>query len=169
MHTSATAALASAALLLASCGSSEESGEFTTQDGEAGEYTIDRETGETRMSLETDEGTATLRSGKDVPVDLPGGFSLYPGSRVTSNSVIEQGERTGSMVLFEVDDPPEDVIAHFRKQAEAAGVELQMDARMGESLMLAGENEAESLAFQASVTRSEGNTTGQLFIGRMPK
>ena len=34
------------ALLLAACGGQEESGEFTTSDGEAGEYTIDRDTGE---------------------------------------------------------------------------------------------------------------------------
>ncbi|QIQ85588.1 hypothetical protein [Erythrobacter sp.] len=157
------------ALLLAACGGQEESGEFTTEDGETGEYTIDRDTGEARMSVETEEGTATLRSGKDVPVELPDGFSLFPGSRVTSNSVINQGERTGSMVIFEADAAPEDVIAHFREQAEAAGVEIQMDAKMGESLMVAGENEAEGLAFQASVTGDEGTTTGQLFIGRMPE
>lgn len=157
------------ALLLAACGGQEESGEFTTSDGEAGEYTIDRDTGEARMSVETEEGTATLRSGKDVPVELPDGFSLFPGSRVTSNSVINQGERTGSMVLFETDAAPEEVIAHFRKQAEAAGVDIQMDAKMGESLMVAGENEAENLAFQASVTGNEGTSTGQLFIGRMPE
>jgi len=158
-----------AALLLASCGAQEESGEFVTEDGETGEYTIDRDTGETRMSVETDEGTATLRSSKDVPIDLPGGFSLYPGSSVTSNSVIEQGERTGSMILFEADDPPEDVITHFRRQAEAAGVDIQMDATMGESLMLAGENDAEGLSFQVGATGDEGKTTGQLFIGRMPE
>ncbi|AOL23021.1 hypothetical protein Ga0102493_112002 [Erythrobacter litoralis] len=158
-----------AALFLASCGGQEENGEFTTEDGAQGEYTIDRETGETRMSLETEEGTATLRSGKDVPIDLPGGFSLYPGSRVTSNSVIEQGERTGSMILFEADATPEDIIAHYRKQAEAAGIELQMDAKMGESVMVAGENEADAIAFQVSATGADGTTTGQLFIGRMPE
>jgi len=169
MRSTKIAAISGAALLLAACGGQDESGEFVTEDGQTGEYTIDRETGEARMSVETDEGTATLRSGKDVPIDLPGGFSLYPGSRVTSNSVIEQGERTGSMILFESDDAPEDVIAHFRKQAKAAGVDLQMDATMGESLMLAGENEAESLALQVSATGADGTTSGQLFIGRMPE
>lgn len=163
------ATLVAAALVLAGCGGSEESGEFTTDDGERGEYTIDSETGEARMSVETEDGTATLRSGKDVPIDLPDGFSIYPGSRVTSNSVIAQGERTGSMILFEADDPPRDVIAHYRGQAEAAGLEIRMDASMGESLMVAGDNEAEGLSFQASATAADGVTTGQLFVGRMPE
>ncbi|MEQ8773673.1 MAG: hypothetical protein RIC51_12675, partial [Erythrobacter sp.] len=110
-----------------------------------------------------------LRSGKDVPVELPPGFSLHPGTRVISNSVIAQGERTGSMILFESDAAPKEVIAHYRAQAEAAGVELQMDATMGETLMLAGENEVESLAFQVSANVSGDTTSGQLFIGRLPE
>jgi hypothetical protein len=44
-----------------------------------------------------------------------------------------------------------------------------MDATMGDSLMIAGEKPGDGLAFQASATRNDQLTTGQLFIGRMPE
>lgn len=157
------------ALALGACGSSEDSGEFTTAEGEPGEYTIDRETGEARMTVETEDGTATLRSGKDVPLDLPEGFEMFPGATVTSNSVVDQGQRSGSMILYETEAEPQEVVDHFRDQAKALGIDIQMDATMGDSLMIAGEKPGDGLAFQASATRNDQLTTGQLFIGRMPE
>lgn len=84
-----SAIIAVAALALAACGS-ETSGKFTTAEGESAEYTIDKESGETSMTVEGPEGVATMRSGADVPVSLPGGFILFPGSKVVSKTVVNQ-------------------------------------------------------------------------------
>ena len=109
-----------AAVMLAACGS-ETSGEFTTESGENAEYTINEDSGETSMTIKGEDGEATLRSGADVPVSLPAGFSLYPGSKVVTNTVVNQPDGQGTMVMFETDAAADKVIAHFRDQAKAAG------------------------------------------------
>jgi len=154
-----------AALLLAACGS-ETSGEFTTAEGETAEYTIDKATGETTMTLESERGTATLRSGADVPVTLPDGFSLYPGAKVITNTVVDQPDGKGTMVMFETPDPADKVIAHFRKQASEAGFAIQIDANMNGSLMIGGERGADGSTLSVTANANAGDaTTGQLIIG----
>ncbi|MDC8754541.1 hypothetical protein OIK40_07805 [Erythrobacter sp. sf7] len=153
------------ALALAACGS-ETSGEFTTEDGETAEYTIDKNTGETSMTLEGEDGTATLRSGADVPVDLPDGFSLYPGAKVITNTVVNQPDGTGTMVMFETGDAADKVIAHFRKEAEEAGFAIQIDANMNGSLMIGGERKKDGSTLSVTANTHQGDaTTGQLIIG----
>jgi hypothetical protein len=165
MHKLALVLTGGAALALAACGS-ETSGEFTTEDGETAEYTIDKATGETSMTIESEDGTATLRSGADVPVDLPDGFSLYPGAKVITNTVVNQPDGQGTMVMFETEDAADKVIAHFREQAEAAGFDIQIDARMGESLMIGGERKSDGSSLSVTANANEGDaTTGQLIIG----
>lgn len=150
---------------LAACGS-ETSGEFTTEEGETAEYTIDQATGETSMTVEGPDGTATLRSGADVAVDLPAGFSLYPGAKVITNTVVNQPDGKGTMVMFETDAAPDKVIGHFRKQAVDAGFGIQIDANMNGSLMIGGEHEADGSTLSVTATAVEGDaTTGQLIIG----
>ena len=154
-----------AALALTACGS-ETSGEFATEDGGTAEYTIDKATGETSMTIEGEDGTATLRSGADVPVDLPQGFSLYPGAKVITNTVVNQPDGQGTMVMFETGDAAEKVIAHFRKEATDAGFDIQIDARMGESLMIGGERKKDGSTLSVTANTREGDaTTGQLIIG----
>ncbi len=155
------------ALILAACGS-ETSGEFTTENGENAEYTINKETGETSMTVEGPDGPATLRSGADVPVNLPAGFSLFPGSKVVTNTVVSQPDGTGTMVMFETDVAADKVIAHFRDEAADAGFEIQIDANMNGNLMIGGERKADGSTL--SVTATDGGkdgTTGQIIIGSM--
>jgi uncharacterized lipoprotein len=155
----------SAALTLAACGS-QTSGEFTTEDGENAEYTIDKATGETTMTVEGPDGTATLRSGVDVAVDLPAGFSMFPGAKVITNTVVNQPGGKGTMVMFETDAAADKVLAHFRKEATDAGFEIQIDANMNGSLMIGGERKADGSTLSVTTTQSEGDaTTGQLIIG----
>lgn len=152
------------ALMLAACGS-ETSGEFTTKDGENAEYTIDKETGETSMTVKGPEGTATLRSGAEVPVSLPGGFTLYPGAKVVTNTVVKQADGQGTMVMFETDASPDKVITHYREQAKAAGFDIQLEMTTNGTTMIGGERKDGSTL---SVTASPGEgsaTTGQLIIG----
>lgn len=150
--------------LLAACGS-ERSGEFTTEDGETGEYTINSANGETTARIETPDGEATLRSGANVPVELASGFSVYPGAKVVSNTVVNQGEGKGNLVLMQTDASPEDVIKHYRKQAEDAGFEVQIEMSVNEGKMIGGEGPEDSF-FSVNASRTEdGPTQAQLMLG----
>jgi hypothetical protein len=154
-----------AAMMLAACGS-ETSGEFTTDDGGNAEYTIDKDTGETSMTIKGEDGTATLRSGTEVPVSLPQGFSLFPGSKVVTNTVVNQPDGMGTMVMFEADAPADKVIAHYRDQAKSAGFEVQLEMTTNGTVMIGAEREADGSSLSVTASAGDGGkTTGQLIIG----
>lgn len=156
-------ALTASALLLAACGS-ETSGEFTTEDGGNAEYTIDKNSGETSMTVKGPDGTATLRSGAEVPVSLPDGFSLFPGSKVVTNTVVNQPDGQGTMVMFEAAAPADKIVAHYRDQAKAAGFDIQLEMNSNGTLMIGGERKDDGATL--SVTATSGDTTtGQIIIG----
>lgn len=158
----------SAVLTLAACGS-ETSGEFTTSDGENAEYTIDKDTGETSMTVDGPDGTATLRSGADVPVDLPDGFSLFPGAKVIANTVVDQADGKGTMVMFETDAAADKVVKHFRDQATKAGFDIQVDANMNGALMIGGERKRDGSSLSVTASAADGEaTTGQFIISTKP-
>jgi uncharacterized lipoprotein len=154
----------SAALALAACGS-ETSGEFTTADGETAEYTVDKDSGETSMTVEGPDGTATLRSGAEVPVSLPQGFSLFPGSKVVTNTVVKQADGQGTMVMFETDAAADKVIAHFREQAKSAGFDIQLEMNTNGTMMIGGERKDGSTLSVTASFGDDGKTSGQLIIG----
>jgi hypothetical protein len=156
-------ALAASALLLAACGS-ENSGEFTTADGENAEYTIDKDSGETSMTIDGPDGTATLRSGAEVPVSLPDGFSLYPGSKVVTNTVVNQPDGQGTMVMFEATAPADKVVAHYRDQAKAAGFDIQLEMNTNGTMMIGGERKGDGSTLSVTATTGD-TTTGQIIIG----
>jgi len=153
----------SAAVMLTACGS-ETSGEFTTENGENAEYTIDEDSGETSMTIKGEDGEATLRSGADVPVTLPEGFTMFPGSKVVTNTVVNQPDGQGTMITFESDAPADKVVAHYRDAAKAAGFDIQLEMTTNGTVMVGGERKADGSSM--SVTASAGEpTTGQIIIG----
>lgn len=154
-----------AALMLAACGS-ETSGEFETADGKNAEYTIDKETGETSMTIEGENGEATLRAGANVPVVLPEGFSLYPGSKVVNNAVVNQPDGQGTLVAFEVDAPADKVVAHYRDAAKAVGFDIQVEVNTNGTQLVAGERKSDGSGLSVTAaTGDDGKTTGQITIG----
>ncbi len=152
-----------AALGLSAC-SSERSGEFTNDEGETGSYSVDPDSGETNMTITSDEGTTTLRSGSDVPVNLPLGFSVYPGAIVTNNAVVDHNGGEGSMVIFETSGSPDEVIAFYREQAETAGIEIKVDLTINDGGMLGGEG-SDGEVFTINVSANEEGSNGQLMVG----
>ena len=148
---------------LTACGS-ETSGEVATADGETAEYTIDKETGETSMTIDGPDGTATLRSGTAVPVTLPDGFSLFPGTKVVTNTVVNQPDGQGTMVTFEADAPADKVVAHYRDQAKAAGFDIQLEMNTNGTMLIGGERKADGASLSVTATNGEA-TTGQIIIG----
>lgn len=129
----------------------------------ATEHTIDPETGETRITIRQNDGIATLRSGPNVPVTLPMGFSLYPGARVVGNSLVTRsGGSQNTLLTFDTDASAAQVIAHYREQAKAAGFAIALEAETGDTFIMVGERGSAKI----SATATQGTpTTGQLVIG----
>jgi hypothetical protein len=163
MRKSAWIVAGGAAMMLTACGS-ETSGEFTTADGENAEYTIDKDSGETSMTVNGPDGTATLRSGTDVPVKLPDGFTLFPGTKVVTNTVVNQPDGQGTMITFETGAPAEKVVAHYRDQAKAAGFDIQLEMNTNGTMLIGGERKDDGSSLSVTATNGD-TTTGQIIIG----
>lgn len=153
---------AATALGLGGCGS-DTSGEFTTADGEAGEYTIDKDTGETRMTIKGEDGEAILRAGTGVPVSLPPGFTLLPGSTVTNNVVVDEPDEQGTMITFEADASADRIIAHYRDAAKAAGFDIQVEMNTNGALMAGGERKSDGATFTVTASGSQP-ASGQIIL-----
>lgn len=148
-------------LTLAACGS-EQTGTFDTEDGE-GSYSVDTATGEASGSIETADGTVEFRSGANNPVKLPGRFSVYPGAKVVTNTTVNNGDGSGTMVILESDDAADEVVSFYRKQAEDAGVEIAMELTTAQGKMIAGESDS-GTTFSLNANEQEGKTTVQLTV-----
>jgi hypothetical protein len=165
MRNGALVLASGAAPTLGACGS-ETTGEITTADGEKAEYTLDTDGGETAMTIRSEDGTATMRSGDKVAVELRECFTSFTGAKVITNAVVNQADEKGTMVMFETSDPTERVIAHFRKQAKDAGFEIGLEVNSGGTRMIGGERKRDGSSLSVTATANEGDaTTGQLMIG----
>ena len=111
------AAFTAAALAVGACGGEAESAGENGGDGAEprGSYDIDAETGETRARHTGDDGTVTtMHSGERVPVELPAGFALYPGARVTNNTRVEQAAGVLVLLTLESAAQPADMVTYYR-------------------------------------------------------
>ncbi len=151
-----------ASVALAACGP-DAAREEARQDGA---YFIDSETGEISASAQTAEGSTKVRSGAQVPVDLPAGFTIYPGARVIGNTVFDQGQGRGAFVTIESADTPEQIAAFYLKQARDAGVNIEMQMSINEGRMIGGES-ADGVTFSLMATPVSQGTQAQLSVGKM--
>ena len=157
-------ALAAAVLALSACGS-EKSGTFETEDGGDGVYTIDPATGESSAKITTDEGTASFRSGANVKADLPAGWSIYPGAEVISATNIDGVEGRGTMVTMESDDSVDDLIAHYRSQAQKAGLEIKMEMTIDKGRIIAGTSrDGRQFSLNVTTDTESGKAQAQLMV-----
>jgi hypothetical protein len=125
------------------------------------EHSIDPATGETVMTIPDKRGAATLRAGPSVPVALPQGFSLFPGTRVTNNARFTRADGEGTLVTFTADAPAKDILAHYRREAEAAGFAITLEHEAAGSLLLIAERERDGARLAVTVTEG-APTSGQL-------
>lgn len=159
-------AIVALTLAVVACGE-ETGGEAVSDDSvdTASEYVIDSDTGEESMTITTPDGEVAMRSGSAVPIDLPAGFSVMDDARIISNTVVDQTDGKGAIVAFETTQNLEDVIAFYRDQAEAAGVNLEVDMTVNESRVLAGES-ASDLTFSLNANPIAEGTRVQLVVGQ---
>lgn len=154
-------------LALAACGSDASEDEGVQQGAGAprGSYAIDAATGETSARHTDEAGTVTtMRSGEKVPVALPAGFTLYPGARVTNNTRVEQADGLLVLLNFESEATPEVMSAFYRREAEAAGIEVATALENGPMVMIGGEA-AGGTSFSFTATRQGEVSQAQLSVG----
>jgi hypothetical protein len=71
-------------------------------------------------------------------VRLPPGFTLFPGAKVLSSTVVEREGEQRALVVFETLEPVGGVMASYRDQARAAGLEPAVDLGGSERASLGG-------------------------------
>lgn len=148
-------------LALAGCGGTDEtqdSGASSNSEPVNGSYSIDAQTGDTIATIETEDGPATLRSGTQVPIDLPAGFSIFPDAEILTNTVFDRGDAGGARITMRTDASPDLVIDHYRAEAEAAGIDIGIDARLNGSRLLGGQG-PDGLTFSIDVEPGEDDAT----------
>lgn len=155
--------IACSALALAACGS-ERTGTFQTEDGEV-QYSMGGSGDQGTFSLKTDEGEFTMQTGSGN-VDLPAGFTRYPGSTVVSNITMNSPEGSNSTVTMNAGDAVDKVVAFYRRQAEAAGVKISMEMKSNDVVMVGGESE-NGLVFSINASPDdEGGTIANLSLSQ---
>jgi hypothetical protein len=167
MRHAGTAAITTSLILVACSPPADEEApaEQPASKFETGSYEVHPETGETRAVINNEDGTTTMRAGETVVPLLPAGFSIYPGAEIRNTIQIGRDDATGVAVSFASEDSPDDLVAFYRRQAEAAGVEVTVELQTGAMAMIAGEApDGTSFTFQAS--GETGETTGQLTLRR---
>jgi len=134
------AIILSASLTLAACGGNADTqGDITTSEGESLSYSVDDEDGGTTVKVETEDGEAVMRTGKDIAVKLPKDFTLYEGAEVVNNTLFEQGDSKGALIVLESDATPDELAAHYRAEAESAGIAIKMEMSVNDGKMFGGE------------------------------
>lgn len=130
-------------------------------------FALDPASGETRARIAAAGGaTGRMRSGERVPVALPRGFTLYPGARVVSNTLVEGGGERRVLLIFETGDPLAKVVGFYRGQAEAARARLTLDL-VSDTAASLGSSMPGGFEFALTAHRSAAITRAELsFVGR---
>lgn len=155
--------IAAMAVMLAACGS-EQSGTITNEDGSTTEYSVDRDSNGATTTVTTEDGTATFETGSGVKAELPDGYTLYPGSKVVTATKASSPNGDMRLVMFESADEPEAIAAYYRKQAEAAGVKLELEMTTEQGTILGG-RDGEGTNFSLTTSKAEDKTVSTLSIG----
>lgn len=160
------------AMTLSACGSKSEkevaSGTYTDPEtGKTADYKVTSDTsGENgTISIKTEDGEMQFGGGAGN-AKFPAGFSPYPGAKVTGGFTATNKDGAGGMASFEVKGQAADVIAHFRKQAEAAGMKITTEVKAGETAMFGAERPDDSKSgVQVTATQAGDMVNGSITYG----
>jgi hypothetical protein len=156
-------AMALGILALAGCGS-EKSGTIETEDGTV-DYTVDNDGSDASITIRNEEGEVTIAGGSGKKVDLPEGFSLYPGASVINSSSVSHAEGSGVRLAMSTQASPIQVIEFYRKQAKAAGIEIMSEITAGGQIMVGGKGD-DGTDFSVTASGGEAGTTVNLMVSK---
>lgn len=162
--------LAAVALFsLSACGSSSETevASGTVTDSETGEQTQyqvtkkDDGSGGT-LRIQGKNGDVVFGAGADA-AQMPKGFTLYPGSKITGgmNTRGEEGQHV--VAQFEVAAPLTKVVQHLEGQIQANGLTITTKANQGDTHMIIAENPAGPINNILVTAMDEGGKTSGSF------
>ena len=158
--------IVAASLALAAC-SADPSGTAEQAEEDTMDFSVDEQTGETRSTITTQDGTATMQSGPNVQARLPLGFDVYPGASVVSVTNIDSNGERGSLVTLESSDTPDKIAEYYSTKAESAGLGIAMDLKAGTSRSLAGEGPG-GASFSLHAVEKGSATDVQLMVSEGP-
>ncbi|MEW4447487.1 hypothetical protein [Qipengyuania sp. JC766] len=122
--------------------------------------------GEYRQTFDLGDGNdAEVRAGGNIDVQLPAGFTVYPGAEVVTTMSASSADGEGRTTMMTTNDDPADVIAFYRKQAEAAGFAIANEMDSGTARMISGQS-ADGTGLNVIVGTGEDGTTISLSIGK---
>lgn len=144
--------LAGAAGLLTACG-----GETATYESEDGSMTVETDDdGRTEGTITTDDGSQIEFTANEGEATFPAGFSAYPGAEIGNSATMSQAGGSGAMIEMSSDDSADQIVAHYRGEAEAAGFTIDNEIRSGDMTMVQGSRNGEDV-FSLMVSPSGGS------------
>lgn len=156
-------------LLVAGCGSKSEtevaSGTYTDPEtGKTADYKISSSKDGTsdKVTIKTEEGEVQFGTGGA----LPAGLSPYPGTKMTGGFTGSSEGKQGGLASFEVKAKATDVIAHYRRQIEAAGLKVKSEMTAEDTIMIGAEKpDDEKTTIQVTATQNGDMVEGAITYG----
>ena len=155
-------AFAAASLLVLSACGSEQSGTVVTEEGEV-DYSVDASTGETTFTINSEDGDVEISGGSGLTGGFPDGYRQYPGSNVVTSSSVSHEEGNADRIMMNTSASVDDIVAFYRGQAEARGVEISTEFSSDVQHMIAGEA-PDGEIFSLTVIEGTGVNTINLII-----
>ncbi len=163
------AALAAATLLLAGCGSSPEtevaSGTYTDPEtGKTADYSISSsEDGENdKVTIKTEDGEVQFGG----EAKLPAGLTPFPGSKMTGGFAGSGKDGKGGLASFEVKGRAAEVVAHYRRQIEAAGLKVKSEMTAEDTVIISAEKPDDTkTSIQVTATQTGDVVEGAITYG----
>jgi len=146
------------AAALAACNSGTT---VTTDDGK--EVTVEGN-GSDGLSIQSKDGEFNVQSGPNAKVTLPAGFTAYPGAEIISNVNMDSNGKQVSTLTMNTNAGLDQVVAFYKKQAIAAGVDVSTEINAGEAVMLGGESKAGLVFGLNAGPADKGGTTAHLSL-----
>lgn len=152
---------------LTACGSSSEtevaSGTVTdSETGEKTQYQVTRKddgSGGT-LRIQGKNGDILFGAGADA-AQMPKGFTLYPGSKITGGMNTRGNEGQHVVAQFEVAAPLSKVVEHLEGQMQAHGMAITTKANQGGTQMVIAESEEGPINnILVTATEDGGKTSG---------
>lgn len=147
-------AIPAACLLLAGCGSG--SSDVTVNEDGDGTGTIE---------IKSENADVNITAGDNAKVTLPEGFTLYPGAKVISNVNMTTNGEAHATLTMSSSASPDEIVAFYRRQAEAAGVEIRSEIKADSALLVSGTSPA-GLTFSINAGPGDDGTSAHLTVVR---
>ena len=162
-------ALVAMTLLVAGCGPKSEtdvaSGTYTDPaTGKTAEYKVSggKDGEEGNVSIKTEDGE--VKFGTDAK--LPAGLTPYPGSKMTGGFAGASDGKQGGLASFEVKAKAAEVVAHYRRQIEAAGLKVKSEMNAGDTIIIGAEKPGdEKTTIQVTATQEGDMVQGAITYG----